>query len=235
MSGNEEKRREERTHCFTLSLSSQFSCLSFALFVSFCHVSADQFLFQLSFTDSLEKQKENPCLSPWLHLWQFQEKHQRLPFPWNRVDADELAQMMTSSEGQDRARLLSYTCQGGLIGLTSLMGGVVAHEAVKAVTRKFTPLSDQWIFHDATDLIDRSSIFESAEYVPRNDQFDSLRICVGQKMCEEMAASRVFVAGAGAIGCEVKKRDGRRGIPGDAKMRGEDGERVIGKKEEKIS
>jgi len=41
-------------------------------------------------------------------------------------------------------RQLSYTARGSLAPLCAFMGGVVAQEALKALTGKFSPLS-QWV------------------------------------------------------------------------------------------
>lgn len=124
--------------------------------------------------------------------------------------------MMTSSSGvvsdaeKTRARLLSYTCQGSLIGLTSMTGALVAHEAVKSITRKFTPIC-QWMMFDAaevlligngSEIIARQDV-SSAEFFLRNDRSDSQRVCLGEKLFSELTSQRVLLVGAGAIGCEV--------------------------------
>jgi hypothetical protein len=45
---------------------------------------------------------------------------------------------------EELVRKLSYTAQGGIVPLTSFMGGVVSQECLKALSGKYTPLS-QWV------------------------------------------------------------------------------------------
>jgi len=39
---------------------------------------------------------------------------------------------------------LAFTSRGNLVGITAFLGGVVAQEAIKSLTGKFTPLH-QWV------------------------------------------------------------------------------------------
>jgi len=45
---------------------------------------------------------------------------------------------------EKRLRYLSYTCRGCFAPLCAFLGGVIAQEALKALTGKFTPLN-QWV------------------------------------------------------------------------------------------
>ena len=48
-------------------------------------------------------------------------------------------------------RNLSYTSQGNFAPLCAALGGIIAQEAIKALTGKFTPLN-QWVSHFGTFL-----------------------------------------------------------------------------------
>lgn len=135
----------------------------------------------------------------------------RLPVAWNVDDADKLVRLLpldTSDEEKNRARLLSYTCQGSLIGLTSKTGALVAHEVVKCVTCQFTPIY-QWMIDDAAELMMNGAEIcqpvNSAEFLPRGDRFDSLQVCMGEQFCSKLRSQRILLGGVGAIGCEVSR------------------------------
>ena len=47
---------------------------------------------------------------------------------------------------------------------------------------------------------------------PREDRYDSLRICVGEEMVQKLANLKLFMVGCGAIGCEMMKNYALLGI-----------------------
>ena len=47
---------------------------------------------------------------------------------------------------------------------------------------------------------------------PREDRYDSLRICVGDDMVQKLANLKLFMVGCGAIGCEMMKNYALLGI-----------------------
>ncbi len=84
--------------------------------------------------------------------------------------------------------------------LCAFFGGVVAQEALKSLTNKFTPIK-QWLHFDCIDLYEHDQ-----EPVRKQDRYDVLRICLGSDaVVQKIQNSKVFMVGCGAIGCEMLK------------------------------
>lgn len=95
-----------------------------------------------------------------LHKY-IEEKH-KLPRTWNDEDAEEFLQIASSLNGSvcDKIEIneeillkISMTAGGCLAPMCAVIGGVVAQEALKAVSGKFTPLK-QWLHLDAIEVVD---------------------------------------------------------------------------------
>jgi len=74
---------------------------------------------------------------------------------------------------------------------------------VKAVTGKHMPLS-QIVYFDFGEALP-DSVLPLAEVAPRGDRYDGQRAVFGQSVQHKLASLRLFLVGAGAIGCEVLK------------------------------
>ena len=81
--------------------------------------------------------------------------------------------------------------------MAALTGGIVAQEAVKAMTQKFMPIKQLAVF-TCLEIMDepKSSTFEEKETKTLQDLIGPV------KFLEE---AWVFMIGAGAIGCELLK------------------------------
>lgn len=192
--------------------------------------------------DSLEKQLQDPKIlicdlskfeSPrvlhlgFMALHKFREENGRLPNVWCKTDAEVLIslskilneQMVTkvSSLDEDLIRMMSYTCQGSFAPLCAAMGGFVAQEGLKALTGKFTPLN-QMIYMDAVDVINKDDRGNSLLFQPRNDRYDSLRICIGENSRTKLSQVKLFMIGCGAIGCEMLKNYALLGVGCNGKL-----------------
>ena len=55
----------------------------------------------------------------------------------------------------------------------------MAHEALIALTNKFTPI-EQWLHLDAREVIPRDGVGPQ-EFERKNDRYDPLRICIGKQ------------------------------------------------------
>ncbi|MEN2500132.1 MAG: E1 ubiquitin-activating protein, partial [Marteilia pararefringens] len=92
--------------------------------------------------------------------------------------------------------------KGQLAPLAAIIGSLTASEVMKAATGKFTPI-DQWFAFDAVECIHPELDQESQI---DNEQTPSLeKQILGQKTGEYLENARLFMVGAGAIGCELIK------------------------------
>lgn len=134
--------------------------------------------------------------------------------------------------------LFPLQSQGVFNPLCAFLGGLVAQECVKAITQKFSP-THQLFYYDAVEVLpefrvkeevsdlekaaetDKEATAESlfknyvekvAKTVEKGDRSDGLRVVLGQEMIEKLAEIRLFMVGAGAIGCELLKNYAMLGV-----------------------
>ncbi|KAM9677988.1 ubiquitin-like modifier-activating enzyme 6 isoform 1-T1 [Trichechus inunguis] len=197
---------------------------------------------KIFYFESLEKQiKHAKCLiadfskpeaplqihTAMLALDQFRENYSRKPNVGCQQDSEELLKLATSiSEtleekpevNADIVNWLSWTAQGFLAPLAAAVGGVASQEVLKAVTGKFSPLC-QWLYIEATDIVESLGKPECEEFLPRGDRYDALRACIGDSLCKTLQNLNIFLVGCGAIGCEMLKNLALLGV-GTGKEKG---------------
>ena len=87
------------------------------------------------------------------------------------------------------------------------IGGVVAQEIVKHCG-KFTPL-DQWLHFDCIELVPDSPPPDCA---PAGSRYDSNIALFGAATQAKLQASKTFMVGCGALGCEFLKNFALLGV-----------------------
>ncbi|OQV16884.1 Ubiquitin-like modifier-activating enzyme 6 [Hypsibius exemplaris] len=145
------------------------------------------------------------CHVAWLALLQFSAKYSRLPRPNDPADIAEALTLasdiskefdMTDVDAAFLERAFAAS-SGQFNPLVAAMGGILAQEAMKALTGKWTPLQ-QWLYIDARDI-------HASDGTVKNDRYDGIRICVGEQTLEQLKSLNLFMVGCGAIGCEMLK------------------------------
>ncbi len=102
-------------------------------------------------------------------------------------------------------------CAAGLVGpVCALVGGVLGQEVLKACSGKFSPIK-QWFSFDAIEALPDIPLSRE-EVMPRGCRYDGQIMVFGATIQEKLAASTLFLVGAGAIGCEMLKNWGLMGI-----------------------
>ena len=91
--------------------------------------------------------------------------------------------------------------------LCATLGGITAQEVLKAVTGKFSPLTE-WLLLNATELIHEAS----AVRLDKNCRYLPLYSCIGEELSTKLANLNLFMVGCGAIGCEMLKNLALLGI-----------------------
>jgi hypothetical protein len=156
-------------------------------------------------------------------LHAFAQKHGHFPRSWNAEDAAVVYALATEINGTTEAKAdnldenlfkkLSFTSQGHIAGVSAFLGGVGAQEILKALSGKFTPLQ-QWAYLDVAELVPDITT-DPAQFQPRNDRYDALRIVVGGDNLSILNKLKLFMVGSGAIGCEMLKNFAMMGIGTD--------------------
>lgn len=154
-------------------------------------------------------------------LHQFKVKHNgSLPRPMDEEDANELVRLTTNLAAQEPnvlgspdvpineklIRELSYQARGDIPGVVAFFGGLVAQEVLKACSGKFTPLKQIMYFDSLESLPDPEHFPRTPETTkPMNSRYDNQIAVFGRDFQEKLSNSKVFLVGAGAIGCEMLK------------------------------
>lgn len=169
----------------------------------------------------------NPLHIGFQALSDFKVNFNNLPAPWNIDDFKKLLEIAEKISQDYKYELtpkdkkliafLSFTAQTQFNPLAAFFGGLIAQEAVKAMTGKFMPIK-QIFYYDSIEVLpgfeinDDENILESIEklaqsekYALSNDRLDGIRTIVGKEILEKMRKMKILVVGAGAIGCELLK------------------------------
>jgi ubiquitin-activating enzyme E1 len=121
-----------------------------------------------------------------------------LPRIRNADDAAACAAFAQSSDPSSIATKIASLADIELHGLTAFIGGVCAQEVIK-VTGLGMPLPGRFVFEClGLDVA-------AAAFVAKDDRYDDLRALLGQNILDNVHNQRVFLVGAGALGCEFLK------------------------------
>jgi len=141
-------------------------------------------------------------------LHRFRAETGQWPRPRNAEDAAVVLQHVKEMlKDTDERIIFELACQarGALSPMTTFLGGFMAQEVLKACSAKFTPLR-QHLYFDALEALPLSvGELTEADCQPMGTRYDSQIAVLGRTFHARLEALRVFVVGAGAIGCELLK------------------------------
>ena len=106
---------------------------------------------------------------------------------------------------------LAKTARGYVSPMCAMFGGVIGQEVVKACTGKFHPLH-QWFYFDSVESLPDPKTLTAEECAPEGSRYDAQIACFGKTTQREMARKKVFLVGAGALGCEFIKNFALMGL-----------------------
>jgi len=89
--------------------------------------------------------------------------------------------------------------------MCSIVGGIVSQEIIKAITGKFNPIKQFHYFR----CLNKNRDFS---YSSQEDRYYDMKRIFGEANFEKLANLRIFLVGAGAIGCENMKNYVMSGI-----------------------
>jgi ubiquitin-activating enzyme E1 len=111
---------------------------------------------------------------------------------------------------EDVMRAFSRTCCGKVNPVSAVAGGIAAQEAIKACSQKFRPMSDpQWLYFDALEAAPRDS---GSHCCPQSCRYDGQLAIFGRSLQDVLGRMKVFLVGAGALGCELLKNFALMGV-----------------------
>jgi len=150
-------------------------------------------------------------------LYAYREKHGRYPAPDTWDDAQQvltIAKQMASerkAEVDDKFIVRVSRCAGAVINpMCAFLGGVLGQEVIKACSGKHTPIVQQLYFEAASALPDDST--DVKEFSPASSRYDAQLAVFGRSLHQAVTQHRLFLVGAGAIGCEMLKNWALMGV-----------------------
>ena len=99
-------------------------------------------------------------------------------------------------------------CKSEINPICAFLGGIVSQEALK-IKGKYTPIY-QWLRFDFFETIE--NIPNNVNRKPLNCRYDDQIAIFGQELQEKLNNLKIFIVGAGALGCEYMKNFGLMGI-----------------------
>lgn len=94
--------------------------------------------------------------------------------------------------------------------MAAAFGGVVGQEVVKAASGKFHPLF-QWFHFDSMESLPAEPL-PAEEVTPEGGRYDDQIAVFGRSMQRKLEGAKVFLVGAGALGCEFLKNLALMGV-----------------------
>lgn len=149
----------------------------------------------------------------------FVSRFGRLPEPGSLEDAETLvkvAEQLTVGSGSQVEldatviKWLSLTARAELNPMAAMFGGIVGQEVVKAASGKFHPLF-QWMYFDCIEALPAQPL-PKEEVAPLGGRYDDQIAVFGRTMQNKLASLKVFLVGAGALGCEFLKNLALMGV-----------------------
>ncbi|KAK4274841.1 hypothetical protein QN277_018011 [Acacia crassicarpa] len=107
-------------------------------------------------------------------------------------------------------RLFAFGARAVLNPMAAMFGGIVGQEVVKACSGKFHPLF-QYFYFDSVESLPTEPI-DPDEYRPVNSRYDAQISVFGSKLQKKLEEAKLFVVGAGALGCEFLKNLALMGV-----------------------
>ena len=94
---------------------------------------------------------------------------------------------------------------GNFCPIQSVIGSIVAQESMKAISGKFTPIN-QIMYFDELQLVELNPSYDT------HSRYYGQELIFGKELQKQIKDSKIFIVGAGAIGCEHLKNFSMMGI-----------------------
>lgn len=152
----------------------------------------------------------------------FRAEAGRFPAPASEADANKLVEIahrvnerMPIDQKLDTiddkvVKLLGSGSRAVLSPMAAMFGGIVGQEVVKACSGKFHPLF-QFFYFDSVESLPLEPLTPE-DVKPMNSRYDAQIAVFGSKLQQKLEEAKLFLVGAGALGCEFLKNLALMGV-----------------------
>ena len=162
---------------------------------------------------SFDPVRRSALMSAFESIEIFAKDHSRLPGRADTKTFRKLAKKHTLNDMVEEKRWKSIvksvckTCAAKLTPIQATMGAIGAQEVLKAASGLYSPIQ-QLLLYDCEELLETCPKVMEEDAPARSGQ----SYILGQALCDSLAKKRIFVVGAGAIGCELLKNLSAMGV-----------------------
>ena len=136
----------------------------------------------------------------------FIHKYKRMPNQFSETDIAELVKFCSFNANIEIIKKLASTCNGNIMPVVSIIGGIIAQQVLNACANKCQPIM-QWMYYDALILLQ-----EKCNKIDNMSRYFGQEIVFGNEFQKKLKDTTVFVVGSGAIGCEHLKNFSMMGV-----------------------
>ncbi|XP_043936660.1 ubiquitin-like modifier-activating enzyme 1 [Protopterus annectens] len=154
-------------------------------------------------------------------LHQFQRKYSRLPKPRSKGDSEralllalQVNEQSLNQLSEHSVQLLLFDQYADFTPVGGFIGGASAAEVLKACTGKFMPII-QWLYFDAVECLpEGDAVLDLTETKcsPTTCRYKGRVTVLASTFQQKLAFKKLFLVGAGAIGCELLKNFAMMGL-----------------------
>ena len=176
---------------------------------------------------SFDPLRRKAIMSSMAALDKFVTKYGRLPSRFTTSKTNKSTDDSTKPKRSDMERFLSLvrkgikaeptdtfdtitsqfarTCRAKFTPIQAVSGAVAAQEVLKAATGLYNPVK-QFLLYDCEEVLHSANDKNNEPDVDGDESIASGQAYIlGKELSEKIASSRIFLVGAGAIGCELLK------------------------------
>lgn len=147
------------------------------------------------------------------------ELQEKYPEIWKQIQSSDSNKDLLTRV----TKTFAYTFQGVFPPIAAYIGGVASQEAIKAITKKYMPIN-QFYYFECSEVVSGLTVSQMQSDIMgcKEDRDIAIKKCIGESMLSKLASGKVFMVGAGAIGCELLKNYAMLSL-GTSKEKGKEG------------
>lgn len=167
---------------------------------------------------SFDANRRSALMSCFQTLSLFIERKRRLPVAadfsifWKLAKDAWSCSDYDGGEGKKHCKAFVRVCAAKFSPLQAVFGAIGAQEVLKAISGLYFPVK-QFLLYDCDEILsDHAKSRTDAKLEEVEKEYLGLRHILGNAIVEKLKKKKVFVVGAGAIGCEILKNLASMGV-----------------------